>query len=266
MMQKIRPYWTAFRIRARLETQYRAAALGGLITQVFFGLVLVYLYVALFQDDNPEMLRETITYVWMQQMFFRLLLSSETELSQQIAQGSIAYTMCRPVDQYNYWLCRCLAMKVVGAAMRVTPMLLIQFLLPQSIRMTLPENGIALCQFLFGLALGAVGLAEIENICSAVTMYALDSRGTAGMIRLVQMILAGNIIPLTLFPDSVQTLIRYQPFAQALDAPTRMYLHAQSFAEWLLNTGVQLGWIAALWALGRWMWKRRLNHLVVQGG
>lgn len=36
----LRPYLTAFRIRALLETQYRGAALGGVITQAFFGLVL----------------------------------------------------------------------------------------------------------------------------------------------------------------------------------------------------------------------------------
>ena len=83
---------------------------------------------------------------------------------------------------------------------------------------------------------------------------------------MLQMILSGNIIPLTLFPESVQTLMRYQPFAQALDAPTRMYLHAQPLGEWLVNTGAQLAWIAALWALGRWMWNRQQNRMIVQGG
>ena len=266
MMTVLRPYWTAFRIRARLETQYRGAALGGLITQAFFGLVLVFLYQALYAGQSPDQLRDTITYVWIQQMFFRLLLSTDGELNQQIMTGGIAYTLCRPVDQYGYWLCRCMAMKIVGALMRLTPMVLLQFILPADIRMTLPENPLAFMQFVLGLTLGVVTLGEIENICMAVTMKTLDSRGISGMIRLLQMILAGNIIPLTLFPDSVQALIRYQPFAQALDAPTRMYLHAQSFEEWLLNTAVQLAWIVLLGVLGRRMWASRLRDMTVQGG
>lgn len=261
-----RPYWTAFRIRAQLETQYRGAALGGLVTQMFFGLVMIFLYEALFDGSNPALLRETVTYVWLQQMFFRLLMATDTELTQQILSGGIAYTLCRPVDQYGYWLSRSLAMKIVGALMRAFPMLAFQMVLPAELRMTPPDGWTGLIQFGFGLMLGVVALAEIENICAAVTMKTLDARGIAGMLRLVQMILAGNIIPLTLFPDSVQALLRYQPFAQALDAPTRMYLHAQSLPDWLLNTGMQLLWIILLGLLGRWMWARRLRNMTVQGG
>ena len=266
MMQRMKPYWTAFRIRARLETQYRGAALGGLVTQVFFGLILVYLYVALFQDSNPAFLRETITYVWIQQMFFRLLLASDTELWDQVRTGSVAYTLCRPIDQYSYWLCRTIAMKMVGAAMRAAPMLAVQFFLPVELRIMPPENIVALLQFILGMLLGVLALAEIQNIMYVVNMITLDRTGISAMISMLQMILSGNIIPLTLFPESVQTLMRYQPFAQALDAPTRMYLHAQPLGEWLVNTGAQLAWIAALWALGRWMWNRQQNRMIVQGG
>lgn len=265
-MRKWKPYWTAFRIRALLETQYRGAALGGIITQVFFGLVYVCLYQALYAGGDPAGLKDTITYVWIQQMFFRLLLSSDSDLNEQIMSGSIAYTLCRPVDQYAYWLCRGLASKAVGSAMRATPMLLVQLLLPAEYRMGLPESPLALAQFIFGLALGALALAEIENICAAINMKTLDNRGVSAMIRLLMMILSGNVIPLTLFPDSVQALVRYQPFAQALDAPIRMYLHAQPAGEWLASTGVQLMWIAALMSMGRVMWRRQLNNMTVQGG
>lgn len=265
-MRKWKPYWTAFRIRALLETQYRGAALGGIITQVFFGLVYICLYQALYAGGDPAGLKDTITYVWMQQMFFRLLLSAEGDLTEQIMSGGIAYTLCRPVDQYAYWLCRSLASKAVGSAMRAAPMLLVQLLLPAEYRMSLPESPLAMAQFAFGLVLGALALGEIENICAVINMKTLDGRGVSAMIRLLMMILSGNVIPLTLFPDSVQALIRYQPFAQALDAPIRMYLHAQSAGEWLTSTGVQMMWIAALLALGRAMWRRQLNNMTVQGG
>lgn len=266
MTHTLRPYMTALRIRARLETQYRAAALGGLVTQVFFGLVYICLYEALFDGSDPAALRETITYVWLQQMFFRLLLSTDGELNQQILSGGIAYTLCRPVDQYFYWLSRCLAMKAVGAVMRAIPMIAVQFLLPASLRMALPDGWAGMGQFTLSLMLGALCLAAVENICAAINMKTLDNRGMSALIRLLMMFLAGNIIPLTLFPESVQALVRYQPFAQALDAPTRMYMQAQALPEWLGNLGVQLLWVFALMALGRWMWSRQLRNMTVQGG
>jgi len=266
MTQTLRPYLTALRIRARLETQYRAAALGGLVTQVFFGLVYIFIYEAFFDGSDPEALRETITYVWLQQMFFRLLLSTDGELNQQILSGGVAYILCRPVDQYFYWLSRCLAMKAVGAVMRAVPMIALQFLLPPALRMALPDGLAGLGQFSLSLLLGTVCLAAIENICAAITMKTLDNRGISAMIRLLMAFLAGNIIPLTLFPESLQALVRYQPFAQALDAPSRMYLTAQALPEWLGSIGVQLFWVMALVALGRWMWACQLRNMTVQGG
>ena len=60
LLNQWKPYLTVFRVRALLETQYRGAALGGLVTQVFFGLVYVFLYTALYRGENPQALRETL--------------------------------------------------------------------------------------------------------------------------------------------------------------------------------------------------------------
>lgn len=264
--KKWTPYISVFRLRAQLETQYRAAALGGLVTQAFFGLVLICLYTALFDGNDPQMLKQTVTYVWLQQMFFRMLFTSDGELTNLILSGGIAYTMIRPVDQHTYWLMREISTRLVGALMRLLPMILLQFVLPPSLRMSLPDGPVAFLQFTLSLLLGAVILSEISTVRDAITMKTLDTRGISAMINLIQMIFAGNIIPLTLFPDSMQTLIRYQPFAQALDAPTRMYLQVQTMPEWLLSLSVQLGWILLISALGRWMWARQLDRMIVQGG
>lgn len=265
---KMKPYLSTFRLRAVLETTYRGAALGGLVTQVFFGLVLIYLYEALYAMGAPQgiPLGDMITYVWLQQMFFRALLSTDGELNEQVMTGAIAYSLCRPVDQYAWWLSRSLAQKLVGSLMRMGPMIAVQFILPESIRMTLPASPLAAVQALLALALGYVVMAEVDAIRSGLTMRTLDTRGASAMLQLVMMIFAGNIIPLPFFPDSVQALIRYQPFAQALDAPIRMYCHSAAFPEWALNVGMQLLWIIVLRAIGRSMWKARLNDMIVQGG
>lgn len=266
MTQRIRPYLAAFRLRALLETQYRAAALGGLVTQVFFGLVLVSLYRALYAGSDPQALAGVVTYVWLQQAFFRAIFSADSELTGQILSGSIAYTLVRPVDQQLYWFFRDLATKLVGCFMRLAPMLAIQLFLPDGYRMALPASPLAFMQFLASLALGFLCLTQIASITSACTMITLDPRGLAALLNLTMAILAGNIIPLTLFPDRVQALVRYQPFAQALDAPIRMYQQAQGAGEFLLDLGVQLAWLAVLTIIARTLWQRHLRRLVVQGG
>ena len=44
----MKPYLSIFKLRLRLETQYRGAVLGGLICQMFFGLILIAVYRALY--------------------------------------------------------------------------------------------------------------------------------------------------------------------------------------------------------------------------
>ena len=261
-----RPYLTVFRLRALMETQYRAAALGGLVTQVFFGLVYIFLYTTLYAGSSPEMLADTITYVWLQQMFFRMMFSTDGELTNLIMNGGIAYMLVRPVDQHRFWVCRDVGGRLVGAMMRLIPMVAIQFLLPKELRISLPDGWLSFVQFGTSLLIGCVCLCELMSILDAINMKTLDKRGVSAILNLTMMTFSGNVIPLTLFPDSLQTLIRYQPFAQALDAPIRMYQSCASLPEWALNVAVQAGWILILRWVSRAMWQKRLDNMIVQGG
>ena len=40
----MRAYFSAFRMRLRLETQYRGAMIGGILCQLFFGIILVSVF------------------------------------------------------------------------------------------------------------------------------------------------------------------------------------------------------------------------------
>ena len=157
-LRSLRPYFTVFRLRALMETQYRAAALGGLVTQVFFGLVYIFLYTTLYAGESPDMLRATITYVWLQQMFFRMMFSSDGELQNLILSGGVAYMLVRPVDQHRFWVCREVGGRLVAALMRLIPMLAVQFLLPAELRMAPPDGPLSLVQFVLSLLIGCVCL------------------------------------------------------------------------------------------------------------
>ncbi len=265
-MRRYKAYLAQYRLRAIQEMQYRGAALGGAVTQVFFGLVYVFLYTSLYAGKDPAALQETVTYVWIQQMCFALLVRSDDELPTQVRTGSLAYAVLRPVDQYGFCFVRNLAMRHVMAFMRSMPIILVQFILPAGIRMTLPESPLALMQAVVALFFGTMVSVSILCISSVFIIMTLDSRGISAMITLLCNAFAGNIVPLTLFPEKLQLLIRYQPFAQALDAPIRMYLHAQPMGQWCMNIGVQLMWLVILVALGHAMWQKQLRNLTIQGG
>jgi len=263
----MRVYLSTFLLRLKLETQYRAAALGGVICQMFFGLILIYLYRTIQAPTQPEsILAATATYVWFQQACFRMLVSSDGELTQTILKGDIAYQLVRPVDQYWYWFARSLAQKVMGCTLRAVPMLLFALLLPKGIGLSLPCSAAHLVLCLISLALGFFVVCSVETISSGLIIRTLDNRGVTAALSLIMIFLAGNIIPLSMFPDSWQHFMMLNPFAQIIDTPIRLYTGQCALQDIPLQLVIQLSWIFALVLLGRHIWSRNLARVIVQGG
>ena len=250
-----------------METQYRGAMLGGIICQVFFGLVLIAIYRALYAGKPQEMpLAHVTTYVWLQQAFFRMLVASDPDLLDKIRSGNISYDLCRPLNMYGFYYVRIAAQKLTGALMRGIPMLIFAALLPEGWGIVAPASAGALFLALAALGLGLLCVCTLENISMAFTMRTLDPRGMQGLLALLMMTLAGNILPLTLFPDSWQKVITALPYAQLLDAPIRLYTGTYAIAEAPRILMMQAGWIIVLGAVGLAMWRANQKRIIVQGG
>ena len=263
----MRAYWCVFRMRRRMELQYRGAALGGFICQLFFGLILIALYRALYAGKPQAVpISHISSYVWLQQAFFRMLLATDPDLADKIRTGSIAYDLCRPLHLYTYYYVRILALKLVGSLLRAVPMLAVACLLPEGWGLASPAGASALLTSLPALFIGLLCVSALENITMAFTMRTLDPRGIQAMLNMLMMILSGNLLPLTLFPDAWQRVITLTPYAQLLDAPIRLYTGAcppeRAFSALIL----QAAWTVCLVLCGSLLWRRNRRRLVVQGG
>lgn len=263
----MRSYLSAFRLRWKMELQYRGAMIGGIVCQVMFGLILIALYRALYAS-KPQALpvEHVVTYVWLQQAFFRMLLASDADLLDKIRSGGIAYDLCRPLSLYGFYYARIMAQKITGSLMRAIPMLVFASLLPKGWGICLPASVPALLCAMAGLVLGLLCVSALENITMAFTMKTLDPRGVQAMLNMLMMVLSGNILPLTLFPDSWQKVITLLPYAQLLDAPIRLYTGYTPLADAPRILALQAGWIIALTLLGIVLWNRHQKQIIVQGG
>ena len=263
----MRAYLAVFRMRWRMEAQYRGAVVGGVICQVLFGLILVALYRALYAGRPQALPLERVTsYVWLQQAFFRMLLSSDSELTDKIRTGAIAYDLCRPLDLYGYYYARIAAQKALGSLLRALPMLAFAVLLPKGWGLSAPASLPGLLLAMLGLILGLLCVCALENITMAFTMRTLDSRGMQAMLNLLMVTFSGNLLPLTLFPDAWQRVITLLPYAQLLDAPIRLYTGEWALIQAPAALAVQAGWTVLLVSLGRYLWARNQKRMIVQGG
>ncbi|WP_026497266.1 ABC transporter permease [Butyrivibrio sp. WCD3002] len=263
----MRAYLSVFKMRLRMELQYRGAMIGGILCQMFFGLILVALYRALYAGKPQSVPIESVaTYVWLQQAFFRMMMATDTELVDKIRSGDISYDLCRPVNMYGFYYVRVMAQKLMGSVMRAVPMLIMAFLLPKGWGATPPASFWGLLTAIPALILGLFCMCALENITVAFTMRTLDSKGMQGLLNLLMMTLSGNLLPLNLFPESWQRVITLFPYAQLLDAPIRLYTGEYSPASAFRVYGLQAFWAVVLIALGVAMWNANRKRMIVQGG
>ncbi|MCR5322877.1 MAG: ABC-2 family transporter protein [Lachnospiraceae bacterium] len=263
----MKAYFSAFGMRRKMELQYRGAVVGGIICQVFFGLILVAIYRALYAGKPQAMpLSQITSYVWLQQAFFRMLFASDSELLDKIRTGGIAYDLCRPVNLYGFYYARIVAQKLIGSLMRGVPMILFALLLPEGWGLSLPDSAAGLALGLVALVMGLLCISALENITMGFTMRTLDPRGMQALMNMILMTLSGNILPLTLFPDSWQKVIRLLPYAQALDAPIRLYTGDRAVTDAPGLLLIQLCWTLVLVGAGLYFWNKNQKIIVIQGG
>ena len=141
----MRKYLSFFRLRFIMGLQYRAAALAGVSTQFFWGLMEVMIFSAFYKADAaafPMSLSATISYVWLQQAFlaFFAVWMLEGEIFEAIRKGNLAYELARPVDIYAMWFARSVATRLSRAMLRCFPILLMALLIPAPYGLRLPAS------------------------------------------------------------------------------------------------------------------------------
>lgn len=122
-------YLSIFKTRFISQMQYRAAAMAGLYTQLFWGLIRVMILKAFYQGVTgpiPLALNETISYIWLSQALLRLVpWHVDRDLEKIFVDGNVAYELVRPVNLFVAWFFRILALRVAPVLLTGVPLLLI---------------------------------------------------------------------------------------------------------------------------------------------
>jgi len=267
----MRAYLSVFKLRLAMGFQYRTAALAGIATQFFWGFIIIMVYQAFYSQtlvDPPMTLPQLVTYVWLQQAFlaFIALWFRDNELFQLITTGNIAYELCRPSGIYGLWYAKLLAQRLSSAVLRCFPILLVALFLPQPYRLSLPSELGTAALFIVALLLGLLVLVAISMLIYISTFITMSSAGSLLMFGVVGEFLAGMIIPIPLMPQWLQSIVYVLPFRLAADFPFRVYSGHIQASEALSTIPLQLLWLAALVAIGKFSMGRVLRRVVVQGG
>ena len=251
--------------------QYRAAALAGMVTQVFWGGMNILMYHAFYESNPaafPMTMEATAAYIWLQQAFLMLFAAwmIEHEIFDDILSGNVVYGLCRPIDVYDMWFVRGIANRLSRAALRCAPILLAAAFLPKGYGLCAPASTGHFLLFLISGALGFLVAVAFFMLVYALTFYTISPNGLRILVSSAVEFLAGAVIPLPFFPDGVRAVFELLPFAAMQNVPLRVYSAGIGAQETARAIALQIFWLVVLVAAGKALCASALRRMTVQGG
>lgn len=263
----MKAYMAILRGRLAVLFQYRAAALAGLATQLFWGIIKVMIITAFYAQaitPPPISLTQIITFIWVGQALLQLLpWNIDKEIELQVKTGNVVYDLVRPMNLYWYWFSRSVAMRVMPTLLRSFPIFILAGLF---FNLTAPVSFSAGTAFGASLVLSAILSSAITTMVIISLFWTISGEGIQRLLPHTVMILSGLVVPLPLFPDWLQPFLNIQPFRCIIDIPCRLYTGVIPANEVFFYLGFQMLWIMVFVFGGLKLMACALRRVSLEGG
>jgi ABC-2 type transport system permease protein len=263
----MRLFWELVKRSFQRQLAYRAAAVAGLATNFFFGIlrasVMVALYGARAEVDGIT-LQGAITYTGLAQALIAYLsLFNWYEVMFSVSSGEIASDLLRPMGYYNFWIAQDLGRALNQILLRGLP-IMVAYAVFWGI--TLPETIPQWLAFLLALLLAWWVSFSWRFLVNLAAFWTPNALGIARLAFLLSWFLSGFMMPLRFFPDWFVQLCYLTPFPHTINTVVEIYLGVLGPHEVVQALGGQLLWILVLWAAGLFTLRAGVRRLVIQGG
>lgn len=267
----MKKYYSFFRLKFVMGLQYRAAALAGIVTQFFWGFMEIMIFRAFYRADAaafPMSFAATASYIWLQQAFLMFFVAwmMENEIIAAIISGDVAYELCRPVSIYNMWFSRSIAARLSRAVLRCFPILIVAAFLPAPYGMEPPADWFCFCLFVLTLVLGLAVTVSFCMLVYVISFFTISAEGVRIVFVSSVEFFSGALIPLPFFPDKVQVVMEFLPFAAMQNVALRIYSGSMNILQIKRAVFLQVFWLLVLIWLGKWLCSKAEKRITVQGG
>lgn len=263
----MRLFWELARLSFQRQLTYRAAAMAGLTTNVFFGFLRAAVLIALY-NQRPAVagmsLEEAITYTGFTQAIIAYMsIFGWYEVMHSVYSGEVATDLLKPMNYFSFWLAQDLGRAASNFLLRGLTIMLIYALVFDITVPSGPGHWLALAvSLILGLLISFAWRFWV-NLAAFWTPNAVGvGRFTFGIIW----IMSGFIMPLRFFPDWFVTICEFTPFPAMINTSIEVYLGLLSGPAMLQAMAWQLFWFIILAAAGQLTLRVAVHRLVIQGG
>ncbi len=251
----------------RRQLVYRWANLAGLATNIFFGAIVSYVYIALFgarASTNGYDLRETLRYIWLVQSLIMVVLPfGWFDLMLSIRSGEVISDLAKPCDFVWYWFSREAGRDVYYLVFRTLPTYAAGMLL---FGIGAPTAWQTWLTFASALALAAALGIAFRFLYNVIAFWLLEARAFGGFAQMLALFFGGSYVPVVFFPSWLKTLTAWAPFGAMFNTPAQILGGKLAGDELPLALVAQIAWIVAITLACRTLMALAFRRVVAQGG
>ena len=246
---------------------YRTAAIAGLVTNTFFGLLRAALLIALYGQQTEVVgisLQGAITYTALTQgLIAYLSIFGWYELMESVNTGQVGADLLKPMNYFTFWLAKDLGRAGLNLLTRGVTMLLIYTFF---FDIYFPSHGWQWLAVTVALILSWLISFAWQFLVNLTAFWSPNARGIGRFWFGLAWVLSGFIMPLRFYPDWFITLANLTPFPAMVNTLVEIYLGVLTGPALLQALLSQLGWAVGLIVVGQWVLRAGLRRLVIQGG
>ena len=180
----------------------------------------------------------------------------------RLREGTIATDFMKPISVPLFVLSDGIG-RVLFEAMTLLPALGLALFI---VHIDLPTSPTAAGMFLLSVAAGYVVNTSLNFLMNSVAFWTLEIHAIQMSVRWASDLLGGQILPLSLFPGFLGTIVFALPFAAVYSTPLRIYTGQLPASGYLAAFAGQLAWAALMTGLAMLLWRSAERRVVVQGG
>lgn len=184
-------------------------------------------------------------------------------LPNKIWDGSIATEFLRPISFKGRMIAENLGNALFSLIFRFAPVLIIAVL---TVGVSAPASPVMLLLFVLSAILGFGVLWAISFAVQMTSFWLINIWSLITIKNVFVNVLSGSMMPLWFMPEWMKGVLNFTPFSSIYFTPVQIYLGQLSYGEIAFKCGVQLVWIAVIYMIGDFLWKKGQRKLVVQGG
>ncbi|WP_455716743.1 ABC transporter permease [Anaerosporobacter sp.] len=243
-----------------------------LLSNLFSVLVSYYLWKAIYQSSsspslNGFTLNEMIVYIFMSFITSNLVRVSVTwDIGSEVVEGTIAMNLVKPINYQVRLFFSSLGNLVFRFIIPGLPIWLLLTIIRYVNLGEKPPSPIIIIAYLVSVCLSFCIMFLFDFCFGLLAFYTTYLWGLNLAKSAILGFLTGQMIPLAFFPESIQRVFDFLPFASMNYTPVMIYLNKMPLERVIFSMGIQIVWIIMLYLISNFFWKRVTKRITVLGG